>query len=69
MTSWFNLQVAVGPGGVVEGITPGKGYVDMSTVDSATSLKIAEVWVVSLFPCHLLLQERLVCPMLLSQLG
>jgi len=43
--SWFNLQVALGPGGVVEGITPGKGYVDMSTVDSATSLKIAEVWV------------------------
>jgi hypothetical protein len=39
------MQVALGPGGVVEAISPGKGYVDMSTVDSATSLKIAEVWV------------------------
>lgn len=38
--------MALGPGGVVEGITPGKGYVDMSTVDSATSLKIAEVCIV-----------------------
>jgi len=36
------LSVALSPGGVGEGITPGKGYVDMSTVDSATSLKIAE---------------------------
>lgn len=44
------MQVALGPGGVVEGISHGKGYVDMSTVDSATSLKIAEVWVPLFFP-------------------
>ncbi|XP_024361826.1 glyoxylate/succinic semialdehyde reductase 1 [Physcomitrium patens] len=36
------ISVALGPGGVVEGITPGKGYVDMSTVDSATSSQIAK---------------------------
>lgn len=27
------LAAVFGPGGVLEGITPGKGYVDMSTVD------------------------------------
>jgi len=32
--------VCFGPGGVLEGITPGKGYVDMSTVDAAASRKI-----------------------------
>ncbi|KAG0553391.1 hypothetical protein M758_12G008600 [Ceratodon purpureus] len=36
------LSVALGPDGVVEGISPGKGYVDMSTVDSGTSSRIAE---------------------------
>lgn len=29
-------------GGVLEGIEPGRGYVDISTVDPATSLRIAE---------------------------
>jgi 3-hydroxyisobutyrate dehydrogenase-like beta-hydroxyacid dehydrogenase len=33
--------VALGPGGVVEALTPGKGYVDMSTVDADTSRRIA----------------------------
>ncbi|KAF8073093.1 NPF8.3 [Scenedesmus sp. PABB004] len=36
------LQAALGPGGVVEGLAPGKGYVDMSTVDEETSQQIAE---------------------------
>jgi len=36
------LTVALGPGGVVEAIAPGKGYVDMSTVDSGTSQRISE---------------------------
>lgn len=31
-----------GPNGVLEGLAPGKGYVDMSTVDEGTSQKIAE---------------------------
>lgn len=35
------VQAALGPGGVVEGISAGKGYVDMSTVDEATSCEIA----------------------------
>jgi hypothetical protein len=35
------LQAALGPGGVVEGLSAGKGYVDMSTVDEATSTEIA----------------------------
>ena len=36
------LDVALGPGGVVEGMGPGKSYVDVSTVDAETSLKISE---------------------------
>lgn len=39
----LELQVALGPGGVVEAISHGKGYVDMSTVDSGTSQRISEV--------------------------
>eukprot|EP00879_Flechtneria_rotunda_P023470 GHRR01024826.1.p1 GENE.GHRR01024826.1~~GHRR01024826.1.p1 ORF type:complete len:256 (+),score=98.14 GHRR01024826.1:252-1019(+) len=35
------LQAALGPGGVVDGLKPGKSYVDMSTVDEATSQEIA----------------------------
>lgn len=35
------FQAALGPGGVVEGLSAGKGYVDMSTVDEATSTEIA----------------------------
>lgn len=35
------LKAALGPGGVVEGVCAGKGYVDMSTVDQATSQEIA----------------------------
>jgi 3-hydroxyisobutyrate dehydrogenase-like beta-hydroxyacid dehydrogenase len=34
-------QAALGPGGAVEGLSAGKGYVDMSTVDEATSQEIA----------------------------
>jgi glyoxylate/succinic semialdehyde reductase len=30
------------PGGVLEGLSAGKGYCDMSTVDEETSQKIAE---------------------------
>ena len=33
-------QAALGPDGVLEGISAGKGYVDMSTVDEATSQQI-----------------------------
>ncbi|KAL2632759.1 hypothetical protein R1flu_004238 [Riccia fluitans] len=36
------LTVALGPGGVVEAITPGKSYVDMSTVDADTSMTISK---------------------------
>lgn len=34
-------QAALGAGGVVDGLSAGKGYVDMSTVDEATSGEIA----------------------------
>lgn len=34
-------NLVLGPGGVLEGMSEGKGYVDMSTVDSETSAKIA----------------------------
>lgn len=39
------MQGALGSKGVVEGVSPGKGDVDMSTADAGRSLKIAEVWV------------------------
>ena len=35
-------EVALGAGGVVEGLRPGGAYVDMSTVDEATSQRIAQ---------------------------
>ena len=35
------LAVATGPGGIVEGMGPGKGYIDVSTVDASTSSQIA----------------------------
>ncbi len=35
--------VMLDPDGVLEGISPGKGYVDMSTVDETTSRRISEV--------------------------
>lgn len=34
-------EVALGPGGVAEGISGAKGYVDMSTVDAGTSQAVA----------------------------
>lgn len=37
------VQVVFEKNGVLEQICEGKGYIDMSTVDSATSLKINEV--------------------------
>lgn len=36
------LDVALGEGGIVAGCSAGKGYIDVSTVDAATSIKIAE---------------------------
>jgi 3-hydroxyisobutyrate dehydrogenase-like beta-hydroxyacid dehydrogenase len=36
------LAVALGPDGVVEGLQPGKGYVDVSTVDAETAMFIGE---------------------------
>eukprot|EP00850_Spirogloea_muscicola_P000869 SM000003S11114 [mRNA] locus=s3:1070989:1073514:+ [translate_table: standard] len=36
------LEVALGEGGVIEGISEGKSYVDMSTVDAGTSTKIGQ---------------------------
>ncbi|KAL6762565.1 6-phosphogluconate dehydrogenase [Haematococcus lacustris] len=36
------LAVACGPQGVAAGLAPGKGYVDVSTVDAATSAAIAQ---------------------------
>jgi hypothetical protein len=49
ITSWgivivAQMQGALGPRGVVEGDSPGKGDVDMSTADAGRSLKIAKVW-------------------------
>jgi len=35
-------RVALGPDGVVEGMGEGRGYVDMSTVDEATSRDISD---------------------------
>lgn len=35
------MAVATGPGGILEGMGPGKGYIDVSTVDVATSTRIA----------------------------
>mmetsp|Transcript_50809 Transcript_50809/g.94644 ORF Transcript_50809/g.94644 Transcript_50809/m.94644 type:complete len:106 (-) Transcript_50809:1870-2187(-) len=37
------LAVVFGPAGALEGMGQGKAYVDMSTVDAATSAKISEV--------------------------
>lgn len=36
------MQVVFGADGVLEGISANKGYVDMSTVDEDTSIKIGE---------------------------
>mmetsp|Transcript_48764 Transcript_48764/g.93280 ORF Transcript_48764/g.93280 Transcript_48764/m.93280 type:complete len:120 (-) Transcript_48764:266-625(-) len=36
------LAVVFGPAGALEGMGQGKAYVDMSTVDAATSAKISE---------------------------
>jgi glyoxylate/succinic semialdehyde reductase len=36
------LALALGPDGVVSGLSQGRGYVDMSTVDAETSTKISE---------------------------
>lgn len=36
------LEVACGENGVIKGLTAGKGYVDVSTIDVATAQKIAE---------------------------
>lgn len=38
------VQVVFDEHGVLEQITKGKGYIDMSTVDAETSSKISEVW-------------------------
>jgi len=35
-------EVACGAGGAAEGLAPGKGYVDVSTIDGATSKLIGE---------------------------
>ncbi|WIA17626.1 hypothetical protein OEZ85_014434 [Tetradesmus obliquus] len=35
------VQVATGPGGIVEGMSAGKGYVDVSTIDPATAAAVA----------------------------
>ena len=40
-TSAAAERVVFGPAGVLEGMAPGKGYVDMSTVDEGTSRSIA----------------------------
>ena len=34
------MELCFGPHGVLEGITPGKGYIDVSTVDPQTSVEI-----------------------------
>lgn len=36
------LSLCFDEGGVLEGMTPGKGYIDVSTVDPATAVRIAE---------------------------
>jgi glyoxylate/succinic semialdehyde reductase len=42
------VQVVFDKDGVLEQICHGKGYIDMSTVDADTSLKISEVWLLIL---------------------
>ena len=37
------LQVVFGDGGVLEGMTVGKGYIDTSTVDVETSQRMSKV--------------------------
>jgi len=37
-----SLEVALGPNGVVSGMASGKGYIDVSTVDAATSKTISD---------------------------
>ncbi|PLX41746.1 MAG: NAD(P)-dependent oxidoreductase [Deltaproteobacteria bacterium] len=34
------LEVALGPAGALKGLSPGKGYIDLSTVDAVTSRRI-----------------------------
>lgn len=36
-------QLVLGPSGVLQGIRPGKCYVDMSTVDADTVTELAQV--------------------------
>lgn len=39
----MSLQLVLGPSGVLQGIRPGKCYVDMSTVDADTVTELAQV--------------------------
>ena len=41
--SSFDFQLVFGPSGVLQGISQGKGYVDMSTVDVETIVDVHEV--------------------------
>lgn len=37
-------QLVMGPSGVLQGIRPGKCYVEMSTVDPETIIELSQVW-------------------------
>lgn len=41
--SLVSPQLVLGPSGVLQGIRPGKCYVDMSTVDADTVTELAQV--------------------------
>lgn len=45
------FQLVLGPSGVLQGIRPGKCYVEMSTVDSETIAELSQVHTLSTFGC------------------
>lgn len=42
-TNVISIQLVLGPSGVLQGIRPGKCYVEMSTVDPETIIELAQV--------------------------
>lgn len=45
------FQLVLGPSGVLQGIRPGKCYVEMSTVDSETIAELSQVHAFLIFGC------------------
>jgi len=53
-------QLVLGPSGVLQGIRPGKCYVDMSTVDADTVTELAQVITLA-DPLTLVTQQQYSC--------